>query len=171
MSWTTAETNKHQDHVIAHVIGATPLGHFIHDETAYVLLDIGFIWNIYLDVEMGLVPERLAMAELEGMKIECVAEDECLSAGPIESVELFEDGDERRLVLICEQGKLVIETSLSHRWTRIAPSPSVASGNLFSDHADLVIDFLHALDLLHRPFNPCFHLFRLHSSQQHHLAI
>ncbi len=55
MSWTAAETNKHQDHVIAHVIGATPLEYFIHDETAYVLLDIGFIWNIYLDMEMGLV--------------------------------------------------------------------------------------------------------------------
>ena len=55
MTWTAAETNTHQDHVIAHVIGATPLGHFILDETAYMLLDIGFIWNIYLDMEMGLV--------------------------------------------------------------------------------------------------------------------
>jgi len=117
MSWTTAETNKHQDHVIAHVIGATPLGHFIHDETAYVLLDIGFIWNIYLDMEMGLVPERMAISELDvdaellpGTTVDC---------GPIQSVELFEDGEERRLVLNCEQEKLVIETSLSRRSTRI----------------------------------------------------
>ena len=36
MSWTLAETNTHQDHVIAHVIGATPLGHFVWDETAYI---------------------------------------------------------------------------------------------------------------------------------------
>jgi len=124
MSWTAAETNKHQDHVIAHVIGATPLEHFIHDETAYVVLDIGFIWNIYLDMEMGLVPHRMAISELdvdaESLQMTNV---EC---GPIESVELFEDGEERRLVLNCEQGTLIIETSLSHRWTRINPGPSVA---------------------------------------------
>ena len=117
MTWAATETNKHQDHVIAHVIGATPLGHFIHDETAYVLLDIGFIWNIYLDMEMGLVPERMALSELnvdaellEKTSVEC---------GPIESVEVFEDGQERRLVLNCEQGAWVIETSLSHRWIRV----------------------------------------------------
>ena len=117
MSWTAAETNKHQDHVIAHVIGATPLEYFIHDETAYLLLDIGFIWNIYLDMEMGLVPQRLALSELDvdsellqRTKVEC---------GAIESVELLEDGEERRLVLNCEQGQLIIETSLSHRSTRI----------------------------------------------------
>jgi hypothetical protein len=117
MSWTVAETNKHQDHVIAHVIGATPLEYFIHDETAYVLLDIGFIWNIYLDIEMGLVPERMALSELnvdaellEKTSIEC---------GPIESVALFEDGQERRLVLNCEHGILIVETSLSRRYTRI----------------------------------------------------
>ena len=117
MSWTAAETNKHQDHVIAHVIGATPLSYFVHDETTYVLLDIGFIWNIYLDMEMGLVPERMAISELnvdaellEKTSVEC---------GPIESVELFEDGQERRLVLNCEQGALLIESSLSHRWIRV----------------------------------------------------
>ena len=119
MTWTTAETNKHQDHVIAHVIGATPLEHFVHDETAYVLLDIGVIWNIYLDMEMGLVPERMALSELnvdpellKKTSIEC---------GPIESVELFEDGQERRLVLNGERGAWVIETSLSHRWIRVHP--------------------------------------------------
>ena len=117
MSWTTAETNKHQDHVIAHVIGATPLGHFIHDETAYVLLDIGFIWNIYLDMEMGLVPERMAISELD-VDAELLPRT-TVDCGPIQSVDLFEDGEERRLVLNCEQEKLVIETSLSRRSTRI----------------------------------------------------
>ena len=124
MTWTTAETNKHQDHVIAHVIGATPRGYLIHDETAYVLLDIGFIWHIYLDMEMGLVPQRLALSELD-VDVE-LFEQTNLQCGPIESVELFEDGEERRLVLNCEQGTWVIETSLSHRWTRIVPRPSVA---------------------------------------------
>ena len=37
------------------------MGHFVWDETAYLLLDIGFIWNIYLDGEMGLVQQTLAM--------------------------------------------------------------------------------------------------------------
>ena len=119
MSWTAAETNKHQDHVIAHVIGATPLAYFIHDETAYVVLDIGFIWNIYLDMEMGLVPERMAISEL-GIDAE-VLEQTNVECGPIESVEVLEDGQERRLVLNCEHGSLALETSLSHRWIRVHP--------------------------------------------------
>ena len=122
MTWTAAETNTHQDHVIAHVVGATPLGHFIWDETAYILLDIGFVWNIYLDMEMGLVPQSLAVAELDELR-DFVEQAKDTSTGPIESTELFENGDERRLVLNCESGKLVIETSLKHRWTRIDSAP------------------------------------------------
>ena len=110
--------------MIAHVIGATPLEYFIHDETAYVLLDIGFIWNIYLDMEMGLVPERLALSELD-VDAELLQRTN-VECGPIESAELFEDREERRLVLNCEQGQLIIETSLNHRWTRINLRPSVA---------------------------------------------
>ena len=118
MTWTVAETNKHQDHVIAHVIGATPLEYFIHDETAYLLLDIGFIWNIYLDMEMGLVPERVALSELAVDP--ALLQRTNVACGPIESVELFEDGQDRRLVLNCEQGSVFIDTSLSDRWTRIS---------------------------------------------------
>ena len=120
MTWTATETNTHQDHVIAHVIGATVLGHFIWDETAYLLLDIGFVWNIYLDMEMGLVPQAVAIRELDELR-SFVEELETGSyeANPIESVELLENGDERRLVLHCELSGLVIETSISHRWTRI----------------------------------------------------
>ncbi|HEU4934449.1 MAG TPA: hypothetical protein VFT48_20360 [Pyrinomonadaceae bacterium] len=120
MTWTAAETNTHQDHVIAHVIGATVLGHLIWDETAYLLLDIGFVWNIYLDMEMGLVPQAVATRELDELR-SFVDELETGSyeANPIESVELFEDGAERRLVLNCELRNLVIETSINHRWTRI----------------------------------------------------
>lgn len=114
MTWTAAETNTHQDHVIAHVIGATPLECFVWDETAYLVLDIGFIWNIYLDLQMGLVPEGLAISEL-GVDPERTA----VGCGPIESVEVYEDGQERRLVLNCEHQQLILETSLSHRWTRI----------------------------------------------------
>ena len=123
MSWTSAETDTHQDHVIAHVIGATPTSYFTWDETAYLVLDIGFIWNIYLDLQMGLVPERLALSEL-GTDPESLQITD-LDASPIVSVEAFEDGEERQLVLNCEQGRLVIESSLSHRWMRIAPHPSL----------------------------------------------
>lgn len=120
MTWTALETNTHQDHVVAHVIGATPLGHFIWDETAYLLLDIGFVWNIYLDMEMGLVPQALAVKELKELQAFIdEAEKETNEPNPIESVEIFENGDERRLVLHCELGELMIETSISHRWTRI----------------------------------------------------
>jgi len=49
---------------------------------------------------------------LEKTSVEC---------GPIESVELYEDGQERRLVLNCEEGALLIESSLSHRWIRVHP--------------------------------------------------
>jgi hypothetical protein len=122
MSWIAADTNTHQDHVIAHVVGATPLGHFIWDETAYILLDIGFVWNIYLDMEMGLVPQSLAIAELNELRA-FVDQANDTSTGPIESVELFANGDERRLLLKCESGKLLIETSLEHRWTRIESTP------------------------------------------------
>jgi len=128
VTWTPLETNTHQDHVIAHVIGATPLGHFVWDETAYLLLDIGFVWNIYLDMEMGLLPQSLAIKELEAddaKKSELRSYfDQLLESGnkeasPIESVELLEDGDTRRLVLNCERQTVVIETCLSRRWTLI----------------------------------------------------
>ena len=129
MTWTIAETNTHQDHVIAHVVGATPLGHFVWDETAYILLDIGFIWNIYLDLEMGLVPHTVAITELEvdeSTKSELRNDADSLLRGeapsrmtavehptPIQSIEVFQSRDDRKLVLICEQGEVVIETRMS----------------------------------------------------------
>ena len=135
MTWTVAETNTHQDHVIAHVVGATPLGYFTWDETIFILLDIGFVWNIYLDMEMGLLPHPVTVAELEAsdeIRSELRSDVDLLLRGespsrmtsiqhptPIETVELFESDEEKRLILNCEAGSLVVETSLSHRWTRI----------------------------------------------------
>ena len=131
MTWTPSETNTHQDHVIAHVIGATVMGHFIWDETAYLLLDIGFIWNIYLDMQMGLLPHSVVIAELEAeqiIKSELRTEVDFLLQGktenlarmravkepsPILSVELSESQNVRRLDLICEEHTVVIETSLN----------------------------------------------------------
>ena len=66
MSWTEVETSTHQDHVIKHVVGATVLGWVIAGEAAHFLLDIGFLWTIYLDGEMNLLPQGVAIAELDG---------------------------------------------------------------------------------------------------------
>ena len=109
--------------MIAHVIGASVLGHFVWDETAYLLLDIGFIWNIYLDGEMGLVPQTLGMTELRsetGEDFETVTRLEpAPSPSPIQSVDFFETDDARRLVLYCEAGSVNLETSFENREIRV----------------------------------------------------
>ena len=66
MPWTEVETSTHQDHVIKHVIGATVLGWVVAGEAAHFLLDIGFLWTIYLDSEMNLLPQGVALSELDG---------------------------------------------------------------------------------------------------------
>ena len=121
--WRPAETNTHQDHVIAHVIGASVLGHFVWDETAYLSLDIGFIWNIYLDGEMGLVPERLAWSELRAA-IDTDFENVTRltpvpNPSPIVSVDFFATEDARRLVLNCDTGSVELEMSLVSREIRV----------------------------------------------------
>ena len=63
--WSPQETTTHQDHVIAHVLGATVLGWLIAGEAAHLLLDIGFLWTIYLDGEMNLLPQGVAISELD----------------------------------------------------------------------------------------------------------
>jgi hypothetical protein len=133
--WVEAETTTHQDHVIAHVIGATVLGYLIFDETSYLLLDIGFVWNIYLDGEMGLVPHPMLLAQLdidEKAKSELRCDiDALLGSGPrdgsmqrmtklqlptpIQAVDVLRKDDSLRLVLSCDHGGLVIETSVETR--------------------------------------------------------
>lgn len=112
--WERAETNTHQDHVIAHVIGASVLRYFVWDETAYLLLDIGFVWNIYLDAEMGLLPETVALAELEADE-DLRRWEQILEPSPIQSVDLFQSEDGRRLVVDCEETPLTLETSFTTR--------------------------------------------------------
>lgn len=68
-NWIECETTKHQDHVIAHVLGATVLGWFIAGESAHMLLDIGFLWTIYLDAEMNLLPQGVAISELDAAEV------------------------------------------------------------------------------------------------------
>ncbi len=63
--WSPLETTTHQEHVIKHVVGATVLGWFIAGEAAHLLLDIGFLWTIYLDGAMNLLPQGVAISELD----------------------------------------------------------------------------------------------------------
>ncbi len=131
--WSEKDTTTHQDHVIAHVLGATMLGYFTHDEALYVLLDIGFIWMIYLDGEMGLLPHPVTVRGLEadeekrseiqadielllreGLRAEGLrqlihAPVNCL----IEEVTFHTRGEERRLLITGEEDSLTVDTSLS----------------------------------------------------------
>lgn len=136
-AWTPQDTNTHQHHVIAHVLGATILGYFVFDEVLYILLDIGFVWTIFLDGEMGLLPHPVTVSELEiddesreQIKADMdlllsdkAVDDENLQrmklppgdSGPcrIEEVEFFADGERRRFLITGEETNLAIETSLN----------------------------------------------------------
>ena len=130
------ETTTHQDHVIKHLLGTTVLGWIIAGEAAHLLLDIGFLWTIYLDGEMNLLPQGVAISELDadeatsadktemafdaellfsegydaqGLKRFTPARTECL----ITSVEVFGSDSRRRLVIHGEAASIEIETSLA----------------------------------------------------------
>ena len=132
-SWIPLNTTTHQDHVIAHVIGTTVLGHVVLHDAVHLLLDIGFIWKVYVEGDMGLLPHPVAVAELEisdDERKEIVADIDQLLRGIkdagalsrlkpvsvdclIEEVELLESGDRRRLVLHGETANLEFEMSVA----------------------------------------------------------
>jgi len=130
--WEPRETNTHQHHVLAHLAGATALGYFHADGAAHFVLDIGLVWTVYADCEMGLVPESMALAELNvgAEERRAVAEEARLlhRDGPearglsrvtpappgclIEEVELYGDGEGGcRLLVRGESSGLSVETS------------------------------------------------------------
>jgi len=145
--WTAAETNTHQDHVIAHVIGATVLGHFSTDQAAHLLLDIGFIWTIYVDGEMGLVPDSVAIAEVEAgeeVKAELAADAELLHdegrsaeglarmvPAPVEclitDVILHARGERRRILINGEEADLAVETNPAAGEVEVRAEPPAAN--------------------------------------------
>ncbi len=167
LDWEVAETNTHQDHVIAHVIGATVVGYFVFDETAFLLLDIGFIWHMYLDGEMGLRPHPVAIAELEtdqSTKTELQAHvDAALqqrahdssslfnllpNASPIQSVDFFVRENSRRLLIACEEESIVVETSLDSGEVTVMQTPNDDNqnklANVASDEREFVRETLAA---------------------------
>lgn len=148
-SLAQVDTTTHQDHVIAHVMGTTVLGWFLANEAAHLLLDIGFLWTVYLDAEMNLLPQGVAIAELDygelssadktelsfdaqlllnqgreatDLKRFTAATVECLVTG----VELFASDSERRLVIHGDDASIEIETWLEKAEIRIDARPVVS---------------------------------------------
>lgn len=139
--WKPHETSTHQDHVIAHVIGATVLGYFDLDQAAHLVLDIGFIWTIFVDGEMGLVPQTMAISELdtdEDTKTELRADVQALhddggdaqglariAPAPagclITEVDFYAHESNRRLLITGEEASLVINGSLLTGEIHVAP--------------------------------------------------
>ena|SRR2546427_9378952 len=146
MPWTTIETSTHQDHVIKHVLGATVLGWCIAGEAAHLLLDIGFLWTVYLDGEMNLLPQGVAISELEGGELTSADRTELafdadmllaegreatdlkrFTAAPVEclitSVEFLSANSDRRLVVNGEQAKIEVVTSLETTEVSVVADP------------------------------------------------
>jgi hypothetical protein len=87
--WSHISTSRYQDHVIAHVLGATALGYFFIADCACVLLDIALIWTIYTSGEMALMPQSVVISDLEAgedVKSELLEDAERLHSGETESL-------------------------------------------------------------------------------------
>jgi hypothetical protein len=135
MIWTELETSTYQGHVIKHVLGATVLGWVLIEDAMHVLLDVGLLWTIYVNGEMSLMAQGVAIQDLESetvsssevMQISSDAQrlisegreatnlDRFVSA-PVEctitSVDVFASGAERRIVIVGENAEIKIETSI-----------------------------------------------------------
>jgi hypothetical protein len=137
MDWTQIETTTHQDHVIAHVLGATVLGWFVAGEAAHLLLDIGFLWTIYLDGEMNLLPQGVAIPEMDADEVstadktelvfdaQLLLDEGCDATGlkrftvsPVEclivAVEVLAADSDRRIVIRGETARIEVETSFEN---------------------------------------------------------
>lgn len=130
--WAGAALSTYQDHVVAHVVGAAVLGHFVRDEALHLVLDINFVWTIFVDGEMLLRHERLALSELgladdERAALEAefdTLHDASADAPPlsltrrappgctIKEVELYASGERRKLLVRGETSGLAVETDV-----------------------------------------------------------
>jgi hypothetical protein len=142
--WLPLETNTQQDHIIAHVVGATALGYFEFDEAAHMLLDIGFFWTIFVDGEMALVLQSLAISEWElgdVAKNELLADMQLLHNGLsdderllkmrpappgslIKEVEIYACEESRRILIQCEEVNLLVNSSLLTGEIQVIPQSS-----------------------------------------------
>lgn len=150
MSWAEIETTTHQDHVIKHVIGATVLGWVVAGEAAHLLLDMGFLWTIYLDGEMNLLPQGVAVSELEGDDVSAADRAELafdadllMSEGRhaeglkrfvgapvlcmIDSVDVHGADSRRRITARGESGTVIVETSIESADVRVRAHDKTAA--------------------------------------------
>jgi hypothetical protein len=128
--WAEAGADTYREHVVAHVVGATVLGHFETEDALHMLLDIGFVWTVFVDGQMLLRHERLALAELdiaedaraalaadfdalqgkggagERLTLSRRAPDGCL----VREASLYESGERRRLVVRGDGAGLLVES-------------------------------------------------------------
>ena len=135
MIWTELETSTYQDHVIKHVLGATVLGWVVIEDAMHVLLDVGLLWTIYVNAEMSLMAQGVAIQDLESdtltssdvTQLTCDAQF-LISAGreatglarftaaPLEclitAVDVFAFDNQRKIVIVGENAEIRIETSL-----------------------------------------------------------
>ena len=135
MPWTELEISTYQDHVIKHVLGATVLGWVVIEDALHVLLDVGLLWTIYINGEMSLMAQGVAIQDLESEHVtradlaQLAADAERLIsegreatnldrfiAAPVEctisQVDVFGSNSHRRILVVGEPGDLEIETSL-----------------------------------------------------------
>ena len=134
MNWTELEISTYQHHVIEHVLGATVLGWVVIEDAMHLLLDVGLLWTIYINAEMSLMAQGVAIQDLES---ETVSRSEVaqlssdaerlisegrettelarFAAAPVEctitSVEVFASDDHRRILIAGESAGIKIETS------------------------------------------------------------
>ena len=140
--WLATNTTTHQDHVIAHVVGTTVLGYVVLADAVHLLLDIGFIWKVYVDGEMGLLLHPVALMELDvpdherkqiAADVELLLRDGagaqplvCLNALRaaclIKEVEIFVKPGETRLVILGEESNLELEMSVAGDSIQVAES-------------------------------------------------
>lgn len=135
MIWTELETSTYQDHVIKHVLGATVLGWVVIEDALHLLLDVGLLWTIYINAEMNLMAQAVAIQDLQSEDVtssdiaQLTADAERLIsegreatslnrfvAAPVECtitrVDVFQSDSRRRILVVGEDGDIEIETSL-----------------------------------------------------------
>jgi len=133
MTWTELETSTYQDHVIKHVLGATILGWVVVGDALHVLLDVGLLWTIYINGEMSLMAQGVAIEVLESDElphdeVRRLASDAQLlisegreasgllrfTGAPLEctiiSVEVYESDGRRKIVVAGETADIEVET-------------------------------------------------------------
>ncbi len=132
--WQPFETSTYQDHVIKHVLGATVLGWVVIEDAMHVLLDVGLLWTIYVNAEMSLMAQHVAIQDLQSDTLnheevsQLISDAQLLISegreanglvrftnSPVEclitSVEVFAAEAQRRISIVGEPADIKIETS------------------------------------------------------------